>query len=83
MLVIILRQLSQESQGILHHQTGTGEHASQKGMSIGKVRMAADTPTDEMAMESQGVLHSQTGTGEHASQKGMNMGYTWHAGDHP
>ncbi|KAF6027301.1 hypothetical protein EB796_014385 [Bugula neritina] len=49
-----LDKLSQESQGILHHQTGTGEHASQKGMSIGKVRMAADTPTDEMAMESQG-----------------------------
>ncbi|KAF6027298.1 hypothetical protein EB796_014382 [Bugula neritina] len=63
MLVIILRQIVSRITRNSTPSNGTGEHASQKGMSIGKVRMAADTPTDEMAMESQGVLHSQTGTG--------------------
>ena len=38
--------------------TGTGEHASQQGMSMGGTRHAYD---EDMSSQSQGMLHPQTG----------------------
>ena len=47
----------------LHSQSflffaGTGEHASQQGMSMGGTRHAYD---EDMSPQSQGMLHPQTG----------------------
>ena len=41
--------------------TGTGEHASQHGMSIGGIRHASDIKADDITPQSQGMLHPQTG----------------------
>ena len=41
--------------------TGTGEHASQQGMSMGGTRHAYD---GDMSSQSQGMLHPQTGNSQ-------------------
>ena len=41
--------------------TGTGEHASQQGMSMGGTRHAYD---EDMSSQSQGMLHPQTGNSQ-------------------
>ena len=40
---------------------GTGEHASQQGMSMGGTRHAYD---EDMSPQSQGMLHPQTGNSQ-------------------
>ena len=40
---------------------GTGEHASQQGMSMGGTRHAYD---EDMSSQSQGMLHPQTGNSQ-------------------
>lgn len=45
--------------GSLCSFVGTGEHASQQGMSMGSIRHAPTS--DDMAPQSHGMLHVQTG----------------------
>lgn len=40
---------------------GTGEYASQHGMSMGAIRHATDIKTEDITRQSQGMLHAQTG----------------------
>ena len=41
--------------------SGTGDHASQKGMNIGGIRHVSDIKADDITPQSQGMLHFQTG----------------------
>ena len=65
---------TQESQGLLNPQLGTGEYASQKGMSIGRFRHVTDVETEAQDQSSQGVIGLQSGTNKFATQRGMSMG---------
>jgi len=60
---------------------GTNKFASQKGMSMGKVRHIADIRADDMVPEGHGQIQLQSGTNKFASQKGMSMGKVRHIAD--
>ena len=60
---------------------GTNKFASQKGMSMGKVRHIADIRADDMVPEGQDHIQLQSGTNQYASQKGMSMGSVRHVAD--
>lgn len=60
---------------------GTNKFASQKGMSMGKVRHVADIRADDMVPEGHDHVTLQSGTNQFASQKGMSMGKVRHIAD--
>ncbi|VDD76480.1 unnamed protein product [Mesocestoides corti] len=69
------------SEGMVCLQSGTNKFASQKGMSFGSVRHAADIKADDASLESQGICSLQMGTNKFASQKGMSFGSIRHVAD--
>ncbi|CDS36137.1 calponin homolog [Echinococcus multilocularis] len=69
------------SEGMVCLQSGTNKFASQKGMTFGGVRHAADIKADDISLESQGICSLQMGTNKFASQKGMSFGSVRHVAD--
>lgn len=67
-------QVSQESQGLLNQQLGTGKFATQKGMSMGKTRHVGDIDGGTLSQSSQGHVGLQAGSNKFATQKGMSFG---------
>lgn len=58
---IKVSDLSKEALALLHAQTGTNEHASQKGMSIGSQRHVTNIKADESRKETESLIIHQSG----------------------